>query len=319
MNKKTLFILIIIALISTSIFLLLNKTKKIQTDYQKIKIVTTLFPLYDFAKNIGQDKVEVLLLLPTGVEAHAFEPRPSDLIKINEADLFIYTGKIMEPWAADIIKGLTNQNIKIIDSSEKIEINQEDKVAKEVVKENSDYEHIEADPHIWLDFSNDQIIIDVIAMTLIEKDPFNSEYYQKNARAYQEKLISLDEQYKSSLLNCVNNKIIYGGHYAFAYLGRKYGLTYESAYGISPDSEPSAQDLIRLIEQIKTDKIEYIFFEELLSPKVAETLTKETGTKLLSLNPAHNLSKEDFENDVSFLSVMEKNLINLKIGLHCSK
>jgi zinc transport system substrate-binding protein len=154
---------------------------------------------------------------------------------------------------------------------------------------------------------------------LTEKDPVNASFYQKSADEYKNKLAQLDNQYKSGLAKCESKEIVYGGHYAFGYLGKRYGLAYESAYGISPDSEPSAQDLAKLIEQIKKEKIKYVFFEELVSPKVAETLAKETGAGLLLLNPAHNLTKEDFENNVSFLSIMEKNLINLKTGLGCGE
>ncbi len=325
--KKILFAIGVIAIIGLGIFAVSNIAQKSKTDSQKITIVTTLFPLYDFAKNIGQDKVEVLLLLPPGVEAHTFEPKPSDIVKINESGLFVYTGKFMEPWAEDIIKGITNKNVKVVDSSLGIEMMNEAEGAHEGEHEDEHadeeeehgHEHGGVDPHIWLDFDNNKIMVDSIAKALTEKDPVNADFYQKNATEYKNKLAQLDNQYKSGLAKCESKEIVYGGHYAFGYLGKRYGLAYESAYGISPDSEPSAQDLAKLIEQIKKEKIKYVFFEELVSPKVAETLAKETGAGLLLLNPAHNLTKEDFENNVSFLSIMEKNLINLKTGLGCGE
>lgn len=313
--KKTLFIAMII-LIILGIFMLLNIKLKSKNDSTKIKVITTLFPLYDFAKIIGQDNIDVVLLLPPGVEPHAFEPKPSDIIKINEFDLFVYTGDFMEPWAEDIVKGISSKkDIKIVNSSIGIELMHNKHSHK---GEHNEHKHSSVDPHIWLNFDNSSIIVENITNALIEKDPENADFYTKNARDYKIKLTQLDNRYKTELAECKNKKIIYGGHHAFGYMEQKYDLVYESAYGISPDSEPSAKDLISLTEQILKDNIKYIFFEELLNPKVAETLALETGAGLLVLNPAHNLIKEDFEKNISFLSIMEGNLNNLKTGLQCN-
>jgi len=321
--KKYIFIIGVIAVIGLGIFALSNISPKTKTDSQKITVVTTLFPLYDFAKNIGQDKVEVSLLLPPGVEAHTFEPKPSDITKINNADIFVYTGEFMEPWAHDIIEG-ADKKVKVVDASANIEMMKEEHEHEEEAEhheaeEEHGHEHGGVDPHIWLDFDNAKIMAENIAKTLSEIDPQNAEYYKNNLKSYQGKLSDLDNSYKNSLTSCQSKTIVYGGHYAFGYMGKRYGLAYESAYGISPDSEPSARDLAGLISQIRTKKIAYVFFEELVSPKVAETLAKETGAGLLLLNPAHNLTKDEFEKNESFLSIMEKNLSNLKIGLNCNK
>lgn len=310
--KKMLFAIGIIAIIILGIFAVLNFSQKSKST-QKLTVVTTLFPLYDFAKTIGGDKVEVSLLLPPGVEAHSFEPKPSDIARINEAGIFIYTGKFMEPWAEDIIKGLTDKNSpKIVNSSDGIEMvpgvfHDEDEPAGSM------------DPHIWLDFDNDKKMIQTIVTALSEKDPANADYYQQNADEYKNKLSALDAEYETSLSKCQSRKIIYGGHYAFGYLARRYNLEYSAAQGVSPDSEPTAQDLVQLVEQIKKDNIKYVFYEELTTPKIAETIANETNAKMLLLNAAHNLTKADFESDVSFLSIMEENLANLKIGLQCAE
>lgn len=306
--KKILFAIGIITTIIIGIFAVSNISQKPKNNFQKITVITTLFPLYDFAKNIGQDKVEVSLLLPPGIVPHTFEPKPSDIIKINETDLFVYTGKFMEPWAEDIIKGVSRKNVKAIDASIGI------KLMKEEERED---EYGGIDPHFWLDFDNSKIMVDSIARALSERDPSNADFYQINAADYKTKLTQLDDNYRASLSKCKSKEIIYGGHYAFGYMAKRYGLVYKAAYGISPDSEPSAQDLIGLVEQIKKEKIKFVFSEGLLSPRVAEMLAKETESGVLSLNPAGNLPKEDFENNVSFLSIMEKNLANLRTGLQC--
>jgi zinc transport system substrate-binding protein len=310
---KKLLIIIIIFTLFFGLYLALNfkvKNSDQLSATKKIKVVTTLFPMYDFAKNIGQDKVDVLLLLPPGVEAHAYEPKPSDIVKINESNIFIYTGKYMEPWAEDVTKGLSNKNLKIIDSSLGLAMISS---ANNIESDSSNA----TDPHIWLNFNNDHIIIDAIAKALSEKDVDNKEFYLKNAEEYKTKLKQLDEQYSSVLGDCLRREIIYGGHYTFGYLAEKYNLQNFSAQGIAPDAEPSAKDLIKLVEQIKKDNLKYIFYEELASPKIAETLAAETGVKMLLLNSAHNLSKSDFLSNRSFLCIMEENLLNLKIGLQC--
>lgn len=320
--KKIFFIIGIIAIIGLGIFAVLNIVQKSKTDSKKITVITTLFPMYDFAKNIGQDKIEVKLLLPPGVEAHAYEPKPSDIIKINKADIFIYTGEFMEPWAHDIIEGI-NKNVKIVNSSNGIElIKQEGEENQEEIDQHEKEEHHHhsgVDPHIWLDFENTKTMVKNIADALEKVDPQNAIFYQNNLKTYQIKLLDLDENYKNTIATCKTKTIIYGGHYAFGYMAKKYELNYLAAQGFSPDSEPTVKDMISLIEQIKKDNIGYIFYEELTSPKIAETLSRETNTKMLLLNGAHNLTKEDYEAGASYISLMEGNLKNLAEGLNCQK
>lgn len=310
--RKMLFAVGVIVIIVFGIFAVLNFSQKSKNDNSKLTVVTTLFPLYDFAKTIGGDKVAVTLLLPPGVESHSFEPKPSDIARISEVGVFIYTGKFMEPWAEDIIKGASNKNLKVVDSSVGIQM-------IPGAFHDADEPAGSKDPHIWLDFDNDKIMIQTIATALLEKDPANARYYQQNANEYMNKLSALDAEYKASLSKCQSKEIVYGGHYAFGYLARRYNLEYLAAQGVSPDAEPTAQDLVRLVEQIKKYNVKYVFYEELTTPKIAETLAHETNAKMLLLNAAHNLTKENLDNNVSFLSIMERNLSNLKIGLHCGE
>ena len=308
--KKILFIIVTILIIGLGVIVILNMTQKPKNSSQKITIVTTLFPLYDFAKNIGQDKVEVSLLLPPGIEAHSFEPKPSDIIKINNANIFVYTGEFMEPWAHDIIES-ASKNVKIVDASKGI------KLIKEQEQEDN---HNSVDPHIWLDFDNAKIMVKNITDALIEIDPQNRDYYQNNLKVYQDALSNLDDEYKNTLSVCKSKTIIYGGHYVFGYMAKRYGLEYLSAYqGFSPDSEPTVKDIIFLLEKIKKDNIKYIFYEEITNPKIAQILAKETNVKMLFLNGAHNLTKKDYESGASFISIMEENLKNLSQGLDCRK
>jgi zinc transport system substrate-binding protein len=276
----------------------------------KIKVVTTLFPLYDMARNIGADKAEVSLLLPPGMEPHSFEPRPSDIVKISEADVFIYTGKFMEPWAEGFIKGDVNKNLIVVDASRGTKMipgvfHDEDEPAGSL------------DPHIWLDFDNARTMVKNIARAFQDKDSANKGFYEQKADDYSNALAELDSAFNAALATCRKREIIYGGHYAFGYLAHRYGLKYLAAQGVSPDAEPTAKDLAKLVEQIKRDHIKYVFYEELTSPKIAETIAGETSAKMLMLNAAHNVTRDQFEQGISFFSILKTDLDNLKIGLEC--
>lgn len=319
MNKRNItLVLLLIATITLCVYLLTNYSKNRKPKNDKLTVVTTLFPLYDFAKNIGGGKADVILLLPPGVEAHTFEPRPEDIIKINEADVFVYTGKFMEPWAEDIIKGAKGASTRVVDASSGIDLMEDDKQNKDDQEQKESEEHGGVDPHIWLDFENAQKMTDAIADAMIDKDAGNAKEYEKNATAYEERLGQLDQKYATGLKNCQSREIVYAGHYAFGYLTKKYGLEYSATQGPSPDAEPTPKDLIGLTRQIKEKNIRTIFFEETSRPKISRILQTETRTRLLPLNNAHNLGKNDFEKNVSFLELMEKNLENLKNGLRCS-
>jgi zinc transport system substrate-binding protein len=307
-------------LLYLGIFAGVKCSRTFQTHSDKITVVTTLFPLYDFAKNIGGDKIEVSLLLPPGVEPHSFEPTPGDIAKINKADIFIFTGEFMEPWAHSIISAIDNKKIIVVDASTDVNLIPAFQHHEHFESDNhnkQNHQLSEMDPHIWLDFDNDKIIVDNITAALIRIDSANTDFYKQNAEAYKTKLQALDDSFKTGHANCGTRTIVFGGHYAFGYLAQKYNLKYLSAQGLSPDAEPTAQDLIELVQQVRKDNIHYIFYEELTSPKIAETLANETNTKMLLLNAGHNVSRADLENNVSFISIMQKDLENLKIGLEC--
>ncbi len=322
--KKIIFMILAILIVMAGLFAAVKFGQKLPQDNGKITIVTTLFPLYDFAKTIGGDKVEVLLLLPPGVEPHSFEPTPGDITKISKAGIFIFTGEFMEPWAHDILSGISNKKLIVVDASTDVNMipaaqKHEHHNGHNEESENHEHhdEHEGMDPHIWLDFDNDKIIIDNITNALCKADATNTNFYKSNAEDYKTKLTKLDTAYKTQLSDCNSKTVVFGGHYAFGYMAKRYDLKYLAAQGLAPDSEPTATDLIALIEQIKKENIRYVFYEELTSPKIAETLANETNTKILLLNAGHNVSKKDLENNVSFINIMTGNLQNLKTGLEC--
>ena len=305
---KSFFTVLILAVIALAIFFgLLNYESIPNKNDGKVSVVAALFPYYDFARIIGGDKAEVFLLLPPGVEAHSFDPKPSDIFKINSADIFVYTGDFMEPWAKDILTGINNKKLSVVKAGDIVNLLGGDEEGS----------GSGIDPHIWLDFSNSENIVNSIASAFVRKDPKNSDFYIENAHELKNELKDLDNSFKIGLSNCQTKTLIYGGHYAFGYLAKKYGLNYLAAQGFAPDSEPTARDLARLINELKKNNIKYVFYEELSSPKIAETISEETGAKLLFLNTAEKITKEDLNNKVSFIDIMKEDLVNLKIGLQC--
>jgi len=299
-------IIILLLVISLIMISCENKTARI-TGGKRLKVVTTLFPLYDFAKHVGKQRADVTLLLPPGVESHSFEPKPKDILTIHEADIFVYTGKFMEPWVKDILKGIGDKGPLVVDSGKGIVFTDENN--------NSEYR---IDPHIWLDFSKAQKMVDNILEGFLKRDPENSSFYSENAMEYKKKLNKLDKRYKDSLSSCKKKVLIHGGHFAFGYLAKRYNLKYISAYkGFSPDAEPTPGNLIELIGNLKKYNVKYIFYEELVFPKIAEVISTETGAKLLLFHGAHNVTREDLIQGVTFIFLMEQNLKNLMTGLEC--
>lgn len=318
--KKNLFFLLFIVCITASLIASCKKEQDRIPQPKKLSIVATLFPLYDFAREIAGNKANVTLLLPPGVEAHSFEPKPGDMITINNAGIFLYTGKYMEPWVEKILQGTDNKNLIVIDTSKGVTLlkgttgHGGESQRQNIPGHN---EHGAYDPHIWLDFVNAQKMVDNILEGLTRQDPSNKDFYVQNAAAYKTKLQALDERFRSTLSGCKKGTFVHGGHFAFNYLASRYNLHYISAYEGSPNAEPTPGKIIELKKVILERAIKYIYYEELITPRIADILNKETGAQLLKLNGAHNIGKDDLKQGKTFIGLMEENLINLKVGLEC--
>ncbi|WP_026842110.1 metal ABC transporter substrate-binding protein [Citrifermentans bremense] len=302
--KRLLMLMLLMALIASGCSRPEGKSDKLQ-------VVTTLFPLYDFAKKIGGEKAQVTLLLPPGIEPHSFEPRPEDVVRVNHADLFIYTNPVMEPWASSIVNAIDRGRVGIVEGSQGIALQPPEPDPYDPHRE----AHAKADPHVWLDFGNAQVIARNIQDAFIGRDPANKAYYQQNAAKLIADLVSLDQRFRQTLSQCPKKVLLHGGHYAFGYLARRYGLQYISASAVNADAEPTPAKLAELVQIMRREKLQYVYTEELLSPRIAETIARETGAKVLMLRAGHNVTRDDLARGVSFISLMEDNLRNLKAGL----
>jgi zinc transport system substrate-binding protein len=316
MPSKKIFIYLLLTLLL--IFSCQNSRETGKPD-NKLRIIATIFPVYDMARNIGGDKVKVSMLLPPSTDAHNFELKPDDIIRISRADLFLYVNMEMEHWAYKVIAA-TSSNTKMLPVETGNGIVMFPLTGSDDDGDDHHYHHHHSskfDPHIWLDFNNTQKMADNIASALVKADQRNSDYYLKNAAQYKNKLAALDNKFRTELTGCKSRTILHAGHWAFAYLANRYGLKYYSVYNVSADSEPEPQKIMALIQQIKDTKAPYIYSEDLINPRLAETIAKETGASLLRLNNGHTISKAEMSRGVSFLSLMEENLVNLKKGMQC--
>jgi len=225
----------------------------------------------------------------------------------------------MEPWAEKVIKGIDNKSLRIVDAGQRVHY---------IAAVSADKDHHEAgggvdheqrgmDPHIWLDFTNAAVMVDTILEGFIKADPANGSLYRRNSEMLKARLASLDERYRKALAICDTRKLLHAGHYTFGYLARRYNLEYHALSGVSSDSEPSAARMVALIRQIRSSGAKYLFAEELLSPRLAETLAQEAGVKVLLLHGAHNLSRDEFLKGATFFDLMEMNLERLQKGLQC--
>ena len=292
------------------------------TAFSNITVTTTIYPLYSIAKEVGGDKINLQNLIPFGVEAHGFDPTPADMAKLSKSDIFITSSDSMEPWKDKIVKSLKIEQ-KVFDMSKQVKLrtiqekehdHHEDKHHKH--NDKHDHEHEEFDPHYWVSLNNYILMTEAIIKLFIKKDTTNKDFYIQNSNNYLEKVKALKEKFDSSMATCTNKKILVN-HDAFGYFADDYGVKQYSISGMSPDDKPSAKQISELINLVKNEKINTVFFEEFASPKVAQTIAKATNIKIDTLRPAENISKEENKKGFGYLQIMEENLEKLKFAMNC--
>lgn len=276
-----------------------------------LKIVCTLFPQYDFAREIAGDKAEITLLLTPGTDSHSYDPSPVDMVKINECDLFVYTGELMESWANDVVSGL-NEKVKVLNVSEGLLLS-----AVENGHQHDENNHAHSvDPHVWTDPVNAMEITRKICAILCEIDPKNASFYKNNEEIYLEKLTELDDNLAEITASAQRKRIIMCDRFAMHYFCKRYGLEYVAAFdSCTADTEPSPAVIVKITNEVKENKIPAVFCAELSNRKVAEAVAQQTGAEVLELHSCHNLSADDFNAGETYLSLMERNAENLKVAL----
>ncbi len=252
----------------------------------KLRVICSLFPEYDFAKNILSDRADVKLLLRPGIEAHDFEPSARDIMNLNESDVFIYTGDLMEPWAAKIISSL-NPRVKVINLCENI------------ATENSD-------PHIWLDLAKSEVMIRKILENANLLSPDDSEFFTRNANSYIAKLHELDQKLFDIKARFDSKTLVFGGHFSFAYLLRRYGFNYITAY--EGENEPSVRQVARVIKFINDNRCKYFLCDKFGVTTISHSISEQSGAEILILDSMHNITQQEFDRNITFAQIFEKNV-----------
>ncbi|MBI4359623.1 MAG: zinc ABC transporter substrate-binding protein [Candidatus Jacksonbacteria bacterium] len=306
MKKLSAFIIVIaLAVIGIVLISKISKSKKIApASGSVVKAAASFYPLAEFAKQVGADKIDVVNITPSGMEPHDFEPSPQDIAKIYSAKIFIFNGSGFDPWAEKIEEDLKKNRVAVVNMTRYFHLLQ-DKAEEG------------ADPHIWLDPVMAQKEVEIIADNLKIKDPRNGLIYEENASRYIAKLSELDKKYQDGLADCATRDAV-ASHAAFGYLAKRYNINITSIAGISPEEEPSPKRIAEIAEIARLKNIKYIFFETLVSPKLAETLAREIGAETLVLNPIEGLTEAELEAGKNYISIMEDNLQSIRKALVCS-
>ncbi|MBT2657900.1 zinc ABC transporter substrate-binding protein [Bacillus sp. ISL-18] len=310
MNVKRLLVPLIIFLLMVSgcSNIASTKSEKTSDGSKKLQIVTTFYPMYYFAKKVAGDAANVELLIPNGVEPHDWEPTAKDMAKIQDADVFIYNSRYFELWTEKVLKSINDSNLKVVEASNGIKL-------MNALESEEGKEHTTAkDPHVWLSPVLAQQEVNTIAKAIEQADSRHKDQYQKNATALNSELADLDRLYKQTIDKATKKEFV-TQHAAFGYLAKQYGLTQTPIAGLSPDVEPTLGKLAELTELTKKKNTKVVYFEEMASSKVAETLAKEIGAKTEVLNPLEGLTKEEQQQGLDFIGVMKKNLDALKLSI----
>jgi len=276
----------------------------------QISVVTSFYPLYFLAAEIGGEHVNAVNLVSAGVEPHDWTPKSRDLDTASKAQLFLYHGAGLEGWVDDFLKGLSKDSTVVTkEISDGIALIEGTEEEHEHEEEHAD-EHGSVDPHTWVSPKSALTLAENVKNSLIEADRANQADYEKNYAALKVKLEAIDAEYTVKLAQSVNKNIV-TSHQAFGYLARDYGLKQISIMGLSPDAEPRAQDLLDIAKYVKANNVKYIFFEELVSDQLAQTLASEADVKTMVLNPLEGLTPDQEKEGETYLTLMERNLQNL--------
>ena len=299
-----------------------------QTD--KLSIVTTIFPEYDWVREIlGEkaDNAEITMLLDNGVDLHSYQPTADDIVKISDCDLFIYVGGESDEWVEDALRNAANGNMKVInllevlgDSVKTEEIVEGMQEAEHEHEDAEEHEHEEeADEHVWLSLKNAKTLVRVISKALQELDPDSKDIYAANADAYVKKLSALDAEYQAAVDAASNKTILFGDRFPFRYLVDDYGLHYYAAFvGCSTETEAGFETISFLAKRVDEWKLPCVLTIEGAQHKIAETVVRNTTAKnqrVLTMDSMQSTTSKDVKNGTTYLSVMEKNLSVLKEAL----
>ena len=287
-------------------------------DSSKLQIVCTNFPAYDFAREIAGDRAQIKLLIKPGAEVHSYEPAPKDVIAIQESDLFICNGGESEAW----VESLVGENVNVLRMMDCVETVAESGEGIYAAEDEHNHEHDdgeeeELDEHVWTTPGNAAKICYALCDKLCELDQENANEYMLNYEVYNAKLMELDIEIRTTVLNGVRDTLIFADRFPMRYFTREYGLKYYAAYpGCASQTEPSAKMVAFLIDHVREEKIPAVLYMEFSNKKMADVICEDTGCEKLPFYSVHNVTAQQFEDGVTYLDLMRMNIETLKEALY---
>lgn len=324
MKVKKIISVILLILILLAIIYLMFKTDNIKKydDTSKPTVVVTTFSSYDFVRQIAKDNVNLVFLLGPGVDSHGFEPGAQDIIQIENADLFIYVGGTLEPWSAKVVQNLpeNTKTLRLIDCINLIEEVKIDGTVDDhnhTHEESSDIDEREYDEHIWTSLENATKMVNFIEGGLSSIDRKNENLYKKNAKNYITEINGVKDEIQEIVNNSKRKRLVFGDKMPMLYFIEEFNLDVSAAFnGCAEETVPTSSQVAYLVDLIKKENIPVVLYIELSNGKVAKTLSEETGAKTMQIQTLHNISKEDFENGETYVSLMRRNAEVLKEALN---
>ena len=282
---------------------------EVERSTDKISVVTTIFPYYDFARSVSKGTCDVDMLLKPGSDVHSFEPTPSDILKIRNADLFIYNGGESDEWVDSILESLG-------DTDKPVVMKMTDYVKPLTEMDADHHAEDEEDEHIWTSLDNAKTLVSKISDEVSKLDQKHKTVYKKNGLDYIEKISKVQSEIENTVNSSESKKIVVGDRFPLLYFATEFSLDWECAFpGCSTETEPSLDRLSKLTDTIEKDKIKTILKLEMSENKVADTLADETNTKVRTFHSAESVSKEDFAKNITYVDLMERNNNALKEAL----
>ena len=309
--KRFISALLILILTTSVVFTGCNDNDSF-TDSNKLKIVTSIFPYYDFAENIAGDKAEIKLLLSPGSEPHDYEPTPSDIVAIEKCDIFIYNGGESDKWVDSVLETLENTDVTVLKMMDYVPLIESD-------SHHHDEAHLDDysfDEHIWTSIRNSQVLCEKIKSAMMKQDTTNAEFYKSNSENYISQLQSLDNDMIEIAENKKRDTIVFGDRFPMLYFFNDYGLNHKAAFpGCNSETEPSLEVVTELTNYVKENNIPAVFYLEFSNGNTANLISEGTEAKALQVSSCHNVTKKDFESGVSYISLMENNISSFKEAL----
>jgi len=284
----------------------------------KLSVVSTIFPSYDFAKQIGKDKANVKMLLPPGSESHSYEPSMKDIIAIRQCDLFIYVGGVSDSWVDAILDSFDKKprTLKLMDC---VEAREEEVVEGMEHEDDGDDDDghsendLEYDEHVWTSLKNAADIVDAICKEMSDADPENADAYGENAASYKKEILDLESRFAGYVSSKENIIMIFGDRFPFLYFAKDYGIEYYAAFqGCSTDTEPKTKTVAFLQDKVRSSGVGTVFYIEFSNHKIADSIAEHTGAKTALFHSCHNVSYEQISAGTTYVSLMEENLETLK-------